>query len=287
MIRRFGFDRREWRLDPAVHPFATSIGDHRHPPDDAVLRATTSTASSRRCTSAGTASTSTGSPASSSARRSRSGASLGLHESQSRMWENLVGRSLPFWRYFFPQLQRDLPGRARRAYDARGLVPRGQLGRAVADPRRGRRGDLQPAHHPALRARAGAARGHVRRSRSCPRTGTSGCGTTSASSCPTTARRAPGHALGVGSIGYFPTYALGNLISAQLWEKVIAEIPDLHDQFEQGEFGALARLAAREPLAPRPQVHAARARRADHRRRTRLRSRTCATCAGSYAASRL
>jgi carboxypeptidase Taq len=43
-----------------------------------------------------------------------------------------------------------------------------------------------------------------------------------------------------GAIGYFSTYALGNVISGQLWEKVTAAIPDLHDQFEQGEFGALA-----------------------------------------------
>ena len=67
----------------------------------------------------------------------------------------------------------------------------------------------------------------------------------------------------VGAIGYFSTYALGNLISAQLWEKVTAEMPGLHDQFEQGEFGALARLAARAPAPPRAQVHAARAARAD------------------------
>jgi carboxypeptidase Taq len=42
-----------------------------------------------------------------------------------------------------------------------------------------------------------------------------------------------------GSVGYFPTYALGNLISAQIWEKVVADVPDLYDGFEQGEFGAL------------------------------------------------
>jgi carboxypeptidase Taq len=33
------------------------------------------------------------------------GASLGVHESQSRLWENIVGRSLPFWEYFFPRLR--------------------------------------------------------------------------------------------------------------------------------------------------------------------------------------
>jgi carboxypeptidase Taq len=42
-----------------------------------------------------------------------------------------------------------------------------------------------------------------------------------------------------GALGYFPTYALGNLISAQLWEKLTADVPDLTDSFEQGEFGAL------------------------------------------------
>jgi carboxypeptidase Taq len=43
----------------------------------------------------------------------------------------------------------------------------------------------------------------------------------------------------IGLIGYFSTYALGNLISAQLWERVLAELPDLDGQFERGEFGAL------------------------------------------------
>ncbi len=42
-----------------------------------------------------------------------------------------------------------------------------------------------------------------------------------------------------GIIGYFPTYALGNLIGAQLWEKILVEIPDLYDQIEHGEFGNL------------------------------------------------
>jgi carboxypeptidase Taq len=42
-----------------------------------------------------------------------------------------------------------------------------------------------------------------------------------------------------GSIGYFSTYALGNLISLQIWQKVIADLPSLTDGFEQGEFGPL------------------------------------------------
>ena len=53
--------------------------------------------SSARCTSAGTGCTSRASTPRTTARRSPPPPSMGLHESQSRLWENLVGRSLPFW----------------------------------------------------------------------------------------------------------------------------------------------------------------------------------------------
>ena len=43
-----------------------------------------------------------------------------------------------------------------------------------------------------------------------------------------------------GAIGYFPTYALGNVISVQLWDKLRGELPDLDSQFERGEFGELS-----------------------------------------------
>jgi carboxypeptidase Taq len=57
----------------------------------------------------------------------------------------------------------------------------------------------------------------------------------------------PNDALGVlqdvhwsdGYFGYFPTYALGNLVSAQLWERINADIPDLTEQIRRGEFAAL------------------------------------------------
>jgi carboxypeptidase Taq len=41
------------------------------------------------------------------------------------------------------------------------------------------------------------------------------------------------------AFGYFPTYALGNVISVQLWERARSDIGDLDGQFEQGEFGRL------------------------------------------------
>ena len=39
-----------------------------------------------------------------------------------------------------------------------------------------------------------------------------------------------------GLFGYFSTYALGNLVSAQLWECIRQEIPDIYDQIRRGEF---------------------------------------------------
>jgi len=41
------------------------------------------------------------------------------------------------------------------------------------------------------------------------------------------------------SMGYFPTYALGNVVSVQLWERATADLGDLDEQFERGEFAAL------------------------------------------------
>jgi carboxypeptidase Taq len=42
-----------------------------------------------------------------------------------------------------------------------------------------------------------------------------------------------------GSFGYFPTYALGNLISAQLWEKILEDIPALPTRIRSGDFAEL------------------------------------------------
>jgi carboxypeptidase Taq len=42
-----------------------------------------------------------------------------------------------------------------------------------------------------------------------------------------------------GLLGYFPTYALGNLVSAQLWEKIQSDIPTVEAQIEAGQFAEL------------------------------------------------
>ena len=58
-----------------------------------------------------------------------------------------------------------------------------------------------------------------------------------------------------GLIGYFPTYALGNLIAGQLWERVHDDIPDLDDQHRRRRARAAARVAARARPPPRREVH--------------------------------
>ena len=42
-----------------------------------------------------------------------------------------------------------------------------------------------------------------------------------------------------GHIGYFSTYLLGTVMSVQIWEKILDDVPDLEEQIERGEFGAL------------------------------------------------
>ena len=75
-----------------------------------------------------------------------------------------------------------------------------------------------------------------------------------------------------GLIGYFPTYQLGNLISLQLWDKINADIPDLADQIEHGEFGALLDMAAHQPASARAQVHVGGIVAAHHRQRPESRA---------------
>ena len=160
VVRAFGFNDDAWRLDPTVHPFASGTGVDGHPHHDALLQASTSAASSGRCTSSATGSTSTRSTRRSSARRSRAASRSACTSRRAACGRTSSAARCRSGSHFFPRLQELFPDDVRRLR-RRALVPRGQHRRAVADPRRGGRGDVQPAHHPALRARAGDARRRV------------------------------------------------------------------------------------------------------------------------------
>ena len=238
MIERFGYDPSEWRLDTAVHPFAASIaiGDirltTRYFDDNLDGLFGTMHETGHGLYEHGVSRDLERTPLA-------HGASLGFHESQSRLWENMVGRSLPFWRHFFPQLQ--------------ATFPEALTGATVEEWYR----SVNWVAPSLIRVEADEATYNLHIILRFELEQELLADTIDLEELPEIWNQRmqdylgvepPNDALGVlqdmhwavGAIGYFSTYALGNVISGQLWEKVTAEIPDLHAQFEQGEFGALA-----------------------------------------------
>ena len=165
--------------------------------------------------------------------------SMSLHESQSRMWENLVGRGLPMWRFFYPRLQATFPD---------------QFGNVELDEFYGAINKVQPS---LIRVEADEATYNLHIILRFELEQEILSGELPLEDLPEAwnARMAdylgidvPDDTRGVlqdvhwsgGAIGYFPTYALGNVVSVQLWDKLRGELPDLDAQFEKGEFGELA-----------------------------------------------
>lgn len=163
------------------------------------------------------------------------GASLAIHESQSRMWENLIGRSRPFWKAFFPRLQSYFPELLENVdidtfYRAINKVQRSFI-RVDAD-------EATYNLHIMLRFELEIAlmEGDLL-VEDLPEAWNSKfeefMGLTP-----------PDDAKGVlqdihwsfGGFGYFSTYALGNLVASQLWEKIISDIPDVNEKIESADF---------------------------------------------------
>ena len=109
VIKDFGFDLSRGRQDRAVHPFCTNFGM-----DD--VRLTTrydptwlSPAFFGTLHESGHGLYEQGISPKLARTPLAGGCSMGLHESQSRLWENLVGRSRPFWEHYYPELQKAFP----------------------------------------------------------------------------------------------------------------------------------------------------------------------------------
>jgi carboxypeptidase Taq len=171
--------------------------------------------------------------------------SLGIHESQSRMWENLVGRSRAFWQYFFPAAQGAFSEslgdvamndfyfaindvrptlirvEADEATYTLHIIVRFELEQALL------KGDLSVADLP---------------------------GAWNEKYKTYLGIEPPSDADGVlqdvhwsaGLIGYFPTYTLGNLYAAQFFEQAEADLGPLGPQFAEGQFAPLRGWLARE-----------------------------------------
>jgi carboxypeptidase Taq len=240
-----GFDPAGWRLDDAVHPFAASPspndvrvtsrfdehsltglfavmhevghGLYEHGVDPALARTTVD-----------------------------GGVSLGVHESQSRLWENLVGRSPAFWAHWLPRLRDRFPLSLRDvgldAFIRAINVVRPTLIRVEAD-------EVTYSLHVILRYELELALVE---------------GSLQAGDLPQAWAAKMKQFLGIevpddrhgvlqdihwaeGIIGYFPTYAIGNVLAAQLWNVARADMPDLDDELRRGELAAL-RVWLREKI---------------------------------------
>jgi carboxypeptidase Taq len=237
VVELFGYRPGTWRLDPTAHPFASGAGrddirittaydekglewffatmheyghglyEHQVPPE-------------LQRTSLGT------------------GVSLGLHESQSRMWENLVGRSLPFWRFFYPRLQDTFPEAlgsvdVERFYRGVNRI-KPSLIRIYAD-------EITYNMHIILRfeLEQDIINGRIEL-RDLPEAWGQRMHEYLGVEVPDDA-----HGVlqdvhwGSGSFGYFSTYSLGNVMSVQIWERLLSDLPGLEEGFERGEFAPL------------------------------------------------
>jgi carboxypeptidase Taq len=164
--------------------------------------------------------------------------SLGMHESQSRLWENIIGRSLPFWRHYTPCLKDVFPGRL-DGFDAEDIhravnrvTP--SLIRVYAD-------ECTYNLHIVLRFELEVELIENRmKVKDIP-------DAWNAKIKQYLDLDVPDDVQGClqdihwahGGMGYFPTYALGNLYAAQIFEQIMKDIPDLWANVEAGHFGAL------------------------------------------------
>lgn len=238
VITKFGYEWNRGRQDKAPHPFQTtfSVNDvritTRYEADNpmAMLFSTMH--------EAGHAMYEQGINPAYERTPLAGGTSLAVHESQSRMWENLVGRSLPFWEHFYPMLKKVFPAQLdgvslKAFYKAINKVEPSLI-RVNAD---------EATYNMHIMLRLELEIGMVE-------------GTIAIKDLPELWNTKMQEYLGVippddakgvlqdihwsyGAIGYFSTYALGNLVSAQLWERITREIRDLDDQIRKGEFAAL------------------------------------------------
>lgn len=235
VLALMGFDREGWRLDDAVHPFATSLGstDVRITTRwDQTYFAGALYGAMHECGhglyEAGIAAALQRTPLG-------HGLSLGVHESQSRLWENMVGRGEPFSPVLAPlvskafgtevsaetlfrSVNRSHPSLIRVEADevtyGLHIILRFELEQELIEERL-RVDELPEAWNARMKDYLGI--------------------------------DVPDDTQGVlqdvhwssGLMGYFPTYALGNMIAGQLWQKAHEDVPDLDEQIGAGELGGL------------------------------------------------
>ncbi|MDR0403607.1 MAG: carboxypeptidase M32 [Treponema sp.] len=238
LLDGLGFDRRRGRLDESAHPFTTTLGYND-------VRVTTRYAQNDPMSGifsliheSGHAFYELALDPALKASCLAEGVSMGIHESQSRLWENVIGRSRAFWEGWFPAFKSrfsgqlagvELPG-FYRAVNAAGP----SLIRTEAD-------EVSYSLHIILRFEL------ERRLVS---------GGLSVEDAPAAWNAAFGELFGLevpndaagilqdvhwsmGAFGYFPSYALGNLYALQFWKKCTADIPRIETLLARREYAEI------------------------------------------------
>ena len=239
VISAFGYDWVRGRQDRAVHPFCIDFGG----PGD--VRITTrfdpgwlSPALFATFHEAGHAIYEQNVDPSYARTPLFGGVSMGVHESQSRLWENLVGRSRTFWSFYYPDLQETFP-ETLGSVDAEGFY------RAINEVKpseiRVEADELTYNLHILLRfeLELDLLEGNL-----------------SVTGLPAAWNGKMEEYLGVapenaangvlqdvhwaaGLFGYFPTYTMGNVLAAQLYDAAVGDRPEIPKEIGRGEFGAL------------------------------------------------
>ncbi|MFN8223775.1 MAG: carboxypeptidase M32 [Gaiellales bacterium] len=239
VTRAFGFDIASYRLDPTVHPFCTSFAvddirlTTRYNDHDLLAGSLFSTMHE-----AGHGLYEHGIAAELDGTLLAEGCSSILHESQSRLWENVIGRSAPFWRWFYPTMQATFAETLRDVSLAQFLRSinrlRPSLIRVNAD-------ETTYGLHVILRFELEQ---------------DLLSGKLSTTELPEAWNSLVHDYLGIdvpddahgclqdvhwasGGFGYFPTYQLGNVVASQIWNRLAGELPDAEAQVEHGQFTAI------------------------------------------------
>lgn len=235
VVSKMGFDMEAGRIDKTTHPFADGL----HPND---VRITTRYRLNDALYSLGSVIHEAGHgiyeqglPVEDFGTPLSESVSLGIHESQSRMWENIIGKSKSFWKYFYPKLQKEFPEPFKKvALDdflkvINKVAP--SLIRTEAD---------EVTYNLHIILRFEIEKEMIE-------------GSIDLKDLPKIWKSkmkeylgvdVPSDALGVlqdvhwsiGLIGYFPTYAFGNLYSAQFFSKMKKDIPDTDKKMVKGDF---------------------------------------------------
>lgn len=235
LVQQMGYDFGRGRIDQAAHPFCIGIGVGDVRITTRYLENYLPSALFGTIHEAGHGMYEQNLPESWSGTPLGEAVSLSVHESQSRLWENLVGRSPAFWRGAYPRLQRAFAGRFDDVPEAdfvRAInIVRPSLIRVEAD---------ELTYHLHVMLRFELERALIQ-------------GALSVDELPARWRQRHGELLGIepsddrdgvlqdvhwseGMFGYFPTYTLGTLMSAQWWGAMERDLGDLEGRLERAEF---------------------------------------------------